>query len=94
MVEAVDLAASTAATALETEGVAVSPDLRSAASVTVTALARHLQDHVEPAAEDIRRILDADRQRFLDRLVLVPDAILEQLHDGAELIEDLDWRNV
>ena len=60
----------------------------------MTALARHLQDHVEPAGEDIRRILDADRQRFLDRLVLVPDAILEQLHDGAELIEELDWRNV
>lgn len=94
MVDAVDLAASSAATALETEGVAVSPDLRSAAAVTVTALARHLQDHVEPAGEDIRRILDPDRQRFLDRLVLVPDAILEQLHDGAELIEDLDWRNV
>ena len=94
MVEAVDLAASVAAAALETEGVAVSPDLRSAATATVTELARHLQDHIEPVREDIRRILDEDRRRFLDRLVLLPDEILERVRRGTELLDDLDWRNV
>jgi energy-coupling factor transporter ATP-binding protein EcfA2 len=94
MVEAVDLAASLAAVALETEGVAVSPDLRSAATATVTALARHLHDQVEPVREEMRRILDEDRRRFLDRLVFVPDEVLERVRRGTELIEDLDWRNV
>ena len=94
VVEAVDVTASAAAAALESESIAVSPDLRSAAPGTVTALARHLQDHVEPVREDFRRILDQDRRRFLERLVLLPDEILERLRRGAELIEDLDWRNV
>lgn len=94
MVEAVDLAASVAAAALETEGVGVSPDLRSAATATLTALSRHLQDNVAPVPEDIRRILEEDRRRFLDRLVLLPDEILERVRRGTELLDDLDWRNV
>ena len=94
MVDAVDLAASVAAAALETEGVAVSPDLRSAATVTHDALARHLQDNVEPVQEDIRRILEEDRRRFLDMLVLPPDEILERVRRGTELLDDIDWRNV
>jgi hypothetical protein len=42
----------------------------------------------------IRRILDEDRQRFFDRLVLLPDGVLERLHNGADFIGDLDWRSV
>jgi hypothetical protein len=42
----------------------------------------------------MRGILDDDRQRFLDRLVPLPDGVLEQLHNGADFIADLDWRSV
>ncbi len=51
-------------------------------------------DHAEPTRDWLALVVADDRQRFLDRLELLPEGLLERLHNGAELISDLDWRNV
>jgi hypothetical protein len=51
-------------------------------------------DRPEPTRDWLALVVADDRQRFLDRLELLPEGLLERLHNGAELISDLDWRNV
>jgi energy-coupling factor transporter ATP-binding protein EcfA2 len=99
LVDEVDRAVSIAATALETNGFSVSADLRTASRQTAGELSRHFtdapgQDRGGPDHEAIRQILEEDRQRFFERLMLLPDGILERLHNGVDLIGDLDWRSV
>ncbi|HUP17262.1 MAG TPA: GTPase domain-containing protein [Acidimicrobiia bacterium] len=98
-VDVVDRAASTAAIALERNGFESSPDLQTASKRTVSELSRQLVGAVNLAGEApdramLRRILDEDQQRFSDKLVLLPDGVLERLHNGADFIGDLDWRSV
>ena len=94
VVDAVDGAASVAAAVMDNHGFQVSVDLRTASRSAAQELSRHLATTAGPDRESLRRILDEDRLRFLDRLVLPPDGVLERLHNGADLIDDLDWRSV
>jgi energy-coupling factor transporter ATP-binding protein EcfA2 len=99
VVDLVDRAASVAATALESNGFSISADLRTAARHTAAELTRHFtettgSDPGGPDTDATRLILEEDRQRFFDRLMLLPDGVLERLHNGADLIGDLDWRSV
>jgi energy-coupling factor transporter ATP-binding protein EcfA2 len=99
VVDEADRAASTAATALETNGFSISADLRTASRKTAGELSRYFAeapgpDRVTPDHDAIRQILDKDRQRFLERLMILPDGVLERLHNGADLIGNLDWRSV
>jgi len=94
MVDAVDAAAAVASAAMENEGFEVPPDLRRASPLTVTGLSRSLEGQTRPAQDLIRRILEDDCQRFLDRLQVLPDSVLERLRTGPEFMADLDWRSV
>ena len=99
VIDLVDRAASIAAAALEGNGFESSPDLQTASRRTASELSRLLASAGNRGGEvtdqgAIRRILDEDRQRFFDRLVLLPDGVLERLHNGADFIGDLDWRSV
>lgn len=93
-----DLAASVAAAATESAGLDAPPDLQRASRSTVAELSRHLKGRTRPDRqafrEVIRRVLEEDRQRFLDRLAGGPEGLVERLQIGAELIGDLDWRSV
>jgi hypothetical protein len=94
VVDEVDGAASVAAAVLENHGFHVSAELRTASRTTAHELSRYLAEPPGSDREALRKILDEDRQRFLDQLVLLPDGVLERLHNGADLIDDLDWRSV
>ncbi len=104
VVDEADRAASAAASALESNGFECSADLQTASRHTATELSRYYDGVVRPDRggpgderpdpDAIRRILDEDRQRILDRLVLLPDGVLERLRNGADVIGDLDWRSV
>lgn len=94
MVDAVDAAASVAAVAMEGEGFQVPPDMRRASPSTVAELSRQFEGHTGTGQEWIRRILNEDCQRFLDKLQGLPEGVLERLHTGAEVVADLDWRSV
>jgi energy-coupling factor transporter ATP-binding protein EcfA2 len=99
IVDLVDRAASIAAAALEANGFESSTDLQIASRRTVSEMSRLFATAVNPGGEvpdqdAIQRVLDEDRQRFLDRLVSLPDGVLERLHYGADFIGDLDWRSV
>ena len=104
VVDEVDRAASMSATALESNGFQAAADLQTASRHTADDLSRRGSEAIRPnyggpdhgGADHvaIRQILIADRQRFLDRLAVVPDGVLERLHSGADLIDDLDWRSV
>jgi len=98
-VDEVDHAALMSATALQTNGFDLSADLQTASRQTARDLSRYLIEpvgpqHTGPDHNTIRQILDKDRQRFLERLMLLPDGVLERLHNGADLIGNLDWRSV
>jgi energy-coupling factor transporter ATP-binding protein EcfA2 len=99
VVDLLDQAASIGAAALEGNGFESFADLQMASRRTVGEMSRLLASAVNPGGEvpdqdAIHRIIDEDRQRFFDRLMLLPDGVLERLHNGADLIGDLDWRNV
>ena len=99
VVDVVDRAVSVAATAMEMNGFPVSADLRTALGHTAGELSRHFteatgSDRGGPDLDAIRLILEEDRQRFFERLMLLPDGVLARLHNGADLIGDLDWRSV
>ena len=99
VVDEVDRTASVAATALETNGFSISADLQAASRHTAGELSLHFSettgsDRTGPDTDAIRLILEEDRQRFFERLMLLPDGVLERLHNGADLIGDLDWRSV
>ena len=104
VVAEVDRVASIAAAALAANGFEASGDLQTASRHTADELPRQFTEAVDPdrggpehGGPDhvaIRQILDDDRQRFLDRVLLLPDGVLERLYNGADLIGDLDWRSV
>ncbi len=99
VVDAADRAASVAATALESNGLPISADLQTASRHTAGELSRHFSettgsDRGGPDIDAIRLILEEDRLRFFERLTLLPDGVLERLHNGADLIGDLDLRSV
>jgi energy-coupling factor transporter ATP-binding protein EcfA2 len=99
VVDEVDRTASVAATALESNGFSISADLQTASRHAAGELSLHFtettgSDRNEPDTDAIRMILEEDRQRFFERLMLLPDGILERLHNGADLIGDLDWQSV
>jgi energy-coupling factor transporter ATP-binding protein EcfA2 len=94
VVEAVDQAASVAAAVLAGEGMQVEPELATTSRPTVQELSRLMALREAPDRDVIRRLLDDERRRYLDRLSLPPDGVLERLQHGARLLGDLDLRSV
>lgn len=99
VVDEVDRAASLSATALQTNGFEAPANLQTASRQTARDLSRYLIEpvgpqHAGPDHATIRVILEKDRQRFFERLMLLPDGVLERLHNGVEVLDDLDWRSV
>jgi hypothetical protein len=94
VIDEVDRAAAVAAAVLENHGFQASADLRTASRSAASEMPRHLAERAGPDREFLRRILDQDRQRFLDKLLPLPDGVLERLHNGVDLIGDHDWRSV
>ena len=93
-INALDAAAAAAAAAMESEGFDAPPDLWRASPAT-------LSDHTKPLRKGsmtkrdwIIGTIEGDRQRFLNRLKVVPEDVLERLRDGAAVIDDLDWPSV
>ena len=94
VVREVDQAASAAAAVLSGEGMQVPPELATTSRPTVRELSRLMALREGPDREMIRRLLDDERRRYLDRLGLPPDGVLERLQHGARLLGDLDLRSV
>jgi hypothetical protein len=93
ILEAIDAAAGAAATAVVRKGLAVPPELMRASTLTASELSR-LGGQSGPAPDRIRHIVEVDRQRLLDHLTALSEGAMERLRLGAELLTDLDWRNV
>ena len=91
MFEVVDLAASEAAAALDRAGLEVPTELRTAARATEQSLADRFAGRAGPDQAALGEILAGDRQRFLDRLPLLPEGVLDSLRLGSRMVADLDW---
>jgi hypothetical protein len=94
-INALDAAAAASAAAMESEGFDAPPDLwRAASPAALPDHAQPLRARSQPKGDWISGAIEADRQRFLDRLHAIPEDVLERLRNGAALIDDLDWRRV
>ena len=93
LLDALDLAAFNAAEALERNGFEVPPHLRAAARSSVAELA-DVGGRYSPGNDAISATIERERRRFLDRVAFGPEGILDRLHQGLEIVRDLDWRSV
>ena len=93
-INVLDAAAAAAAAAIESEGFDAPPDLWRASPAALSDHAKPLRGRAKPKKDWISGPIEADRQRFLDRLHAIPEDVLERLRNGAALVDDLDWRNV